>query len=395
MNVFGVEGIEDNLPVQIGTSAREFGADGADLVEAAVVDEDGVAGYEQHIRLAASAHHGTHIARGDDDIGIGAHAPIDGGVVEPFGVEQSFVATTADEALPMVVGIGGTERQGIVGDTTNEGFNIAQAENGVGIVHIARVAGVVEHQDAVIYGGRGLTELVEPDGGGEAEAVRGQGGAQAAQEGEIGRGRACGPVAVDLHFAHPAVAIVGDAHLLNAARDAVGQGVERGRSGVETGVDNEDHGDNFDAAGNGIAPLQGGNGHGLVGDLIGGDVEIAQIDFADVVAVQEGAFLGRERQHSAPIIDRRRGTRYGRRLFAAGGKKQYHPTTADEEGEETFHAHKIRLSTGSGQMPAFDFPANYYFFRGQDEFAKRELAKRRTKIGESEKQLHTTSIFAQ
>jgi hypothetical protein len=46
-------------------------------------------------------------------------------------------------------------------------------------------------------------------------------------------------------------------------------------------------------------------------------------------------------------------------------------------------------------MPALDFPANYYFFRGQDEFAKRELAKRRTKIGESEKQLHTTSIFAQ
>ena len=92
MNVFGVEGIEDDLPVQIGTAAREFGADGADLVEAAIVDENGVAGNEQHIRLAASAHHGTHIARGDDDIGIGAHAPINGGVVEPFGIEQSFVA---------------------------------------------------------------------------------------------------------------------------------------------------------------------------------------------------------------------------------------------------------------------------------------------------------------
>ena len=52
LNVFGVEGIKDNLPVQIGTSAREFVANGADLVEAAVVDEDGVAGYEQHIRLA-------------------------------------------------------------------------------------------------------------------------------------------------------------------------------------------------------------------------------------------------------------------------------------------------------------------------------------------------------
>jgi hypothetical protein len=264
----------------------------------------------------------------------------------------------------MVVGIGGAERQRIVGDATNEGFDVAQAEDGVGIVHIARVAGVVEHQNAVIDGGRGLTELVEPDGGGEAEAVCSQGGAQAAQEGEIGRGRACGPVAVDLHFAHVAVAIVGDAHLLDAARNAVGQCVERGRSGIETGIDDEDHGDDFDAAGNGIAPLQGGNGHGLVGGLIGGDVEIAQIDFADVVAAQEGAFLGRERQHSAPIIDRRRGTRHGRRRFAAGGKKQYHPTTADEEGEETFHAHKIRLSTGSGQMPAFDFPANYYFFRG-------------------------------
>ena len=46
LNVFGIKGIEDNLPVQIGTAAREFGANGADLVEAAVVDEDGVAGYE-------------------------------------------------------------------------------------------------------------------------------------------------------------------------------------------------------------------------------------------------------------------------------------------------------------------------------------------------------------
>ena len=49
LNIFGIEGIEDDLSVQIGTSAREFGTDGADLVEAAVVDEDGVAGHEQHI----------------------------------------------------------------------------------------------------------------------------------------------------------------------------------------------------------------------------------------------------------------------------------------------------------------------------------------------------------
>jgi hypothetical protein len=46
LNVFGIKGIEDNLPVQIGTSAREFGANGADLVEATVVDENGITGYE-------------------------------------------------------------------------------------------------------------------------------------------------------------------------------------------------------------------------------------------------------------------------------------------------------------------------------------------------------------
>ena len=49
LNIFGIKGIEDDLPVQIGTSAREFGANGADLVEATVVDENGVAGNEQHI----------------------------------------------------------------------------------------------------------------------------------------------------------------------------------------------------------------------------------------------------------------------------------------------------------------------------------------------------------
>ena len=127
------------------------------------------------------------------------------------------------------------------------------------------------------------------------EAVRGQGGAQAAQEGEIGEAvRAVQSQSICISRTRLSQSLV---MLICSTRraTAVGQGVERGRSGVETGVDNEDHGDDFDASGNGIAPLQGGNGHGLVGDLIGGDVEIAQIDFADVVAAQEGAFLGGER----------------------------------------------------------------------------------------------------
>jgi len=47
--VFGVEGIEDDLSVQVGTAARKFSTDGADLVEVAIVDEDGVAGHKQHI----------------------------------------------------------------------------------------------------------------------------------------------------------------------------------------------------------------------------------------------------------------------------------------------------------------------------------------------------------
>ena len=242
----------------------------------------------------------------------------------------------------MVVGIGGTERQGIVGDATNEGFDIAQTKDGVGIVHIARVAGVVEHQNTVIYGGRGLAELVKTNGGGEAEAVRGQGATQTAQEGEIGRGRACGPVTVNLHFAHPAVAIVGDAHLLDAIRDAVGQCVERGRSGVETGVDDEDHGDNRDAAGNRIAPLQGGDGHGLVGDLIGGDVEIAQIDFADVVAAQKIAFPGGKFQDGAPIINRRCGTRhFGGLTAAARATDKEEAANEDKTRVEAIHNTKV------------------------------------------------------
>ena len=47
--VFGVEGIKDDLSVQVGTAARKFGADSANLVEVAIVDEDGVAGHKQHI----------------------------------------------------------------------------------------------------------------------------------------------------------------------------------------------------------------------------------------------------------------------------------------------------------------------------------------------------------
>ena len=47
--VFGVEGIKDDLSVQVGTAARKFCTDGADLVEVTIVDEDGVAGHKQHI----------------------------------------------------------------------------------------------------------------------------------------------------------------------------------------------------------------------------------------------------------------------------------------------------------------------------------------------------------
>ena len=242
----------------------------------------------------------------------------------------------------MVVGIGGGEREGIVGDATNEGLDVAQTKDGVGIAHIARIAGVVEHQDAVIHRGRGLAELVEADGGGESEAVRGQGATQSAQEGEIGRGCLCSPVTVDLHFAHPTVAIVGGAHLLDAIRDAVGQGVERGRSGVETGVDDEDHGNDFEAAGNGIAPLQGGNGYGLVGDLIGGDVEIAQIDFANVVPAQKIAFPGGKFQDGAPIINGRCGTRhFGGLTAAARATDKEEAANEDKTRVEAIHNTKV------------------------------------------------------
>ena len=98
--------------------------------------------------------------------------------------------------------------------------------------------------------------------------------------------------------------------MLDAIRDAVGQGIERGRSGVETGVDDEDHGNDFESVGNGIAPLQGGNGHGLTGDLIGGDVEIAQIDFANAMPAQKITLPGGKLQDGAPIINRRCGTQH-------------------------------------------------------------------------------------
>ena len=187
-----------------------------------------------------------------------------------------------------------------------------------------------------------MAELVEADGGGESEAVRGQGTTQSAQEGEIGRGCLCSPVTVDLHFAHPAVAIVGGAHLLDAIRDALGQGVERGRSGVETGVDDEDHGNDFEAAGNGIAPLQGGNGHRLVGDLIGGDVEIAQIDFADVVAAQKIAVPGGKFQDGAPIINGRCGTRhFGGLTAAARATDKEEAANEDKTRVEAIHNTKV------------------------------------------------------
>ena len=83
-------------------------------------------------------------------------------------------------------------------------------------------------------------------------------------------------------------------------------------------------------------------GTGLVGDLIGGDVEIAQIDFADVVAAQKIAFPGGKFQDGAPIINGRCGTRhFGGLTAAARATDKEEAANEDKTRVEAIHNTKV------------------------------------------------------
>ena len=67
-------------------------------------------------------------------------------------LHSMFYANSSNGALPAVDGIGGGERQGVVGELAHIGLYVANIENRVAFGKVLWVASIVDHKHTVVGG---------------------------------------------------------------------------------------------------------------------------------------------------------------------------------------------------------------------------------------------------
>ena len=189
------------------------------------------------------------------------------------------------------------------------GLHILGVQNGVLGVKVFEIAGVVAHQHAVIRFGRGLGQLVQPDGGGEEQLlleVALQNRPDRLQKLEIGLAAAGGPVAVKLHLADGNAVV--QAHRVKPVCQVVGERTPC----LDSLRCDEDHRDDFHLQAvqmfqrfrRKINAAHGGAGVVETSVPVQLYIEKAEIDPPDAVAGQECLFIAVKREKTCfPVID--------------------------------------------------------------------------------------------
>lgn len=201
--------------------------------------------------------------------------------------------------------------------------DILLVENRVAGVVVAHIARVVEHQHASVDGRSRLVQLMQADGGAEADAVFLQSGADLAQEVEIQRLGRARPVAVDLHLADLAEHVVAAAHGHDAACDFLGVVGRLSLHGLQSLNGDEDRRRDEHPAAGALREAGGADGHNLRGGgrvpAVEVHIEEAQVETADAVALHEGRLPSGGREGGFPVVDARGGEGFGggRRLRVA------------------------------------------------------------------------------